>query len=319
MKRKRKLNLDRLLLVLLIPLFLISSTMFIIDMAKKTPILPVPYYIGSYQNMVLVDMSLGHEQKDDVFAFSPVKGNANDLLTFNQLDLSKPNETTITYQLDKQTIDVRYIVHPNNAMLDPQSVSPIMVADPSRLDVLVNRYYALASDYIPQNLVNVDNYLVRSEVQDPLKKLMSDANAQGVQFFITSGYRSYEFQSKLFNDSLANVGLEETIQYVAFPGRSEHQTGLAVDMLSNDTPYLSAEMGSRPSGIWLQEHAHEYGFIIRYESSKSNVTGYGYEPWHLRYLGVELATTIKQNNWSYEEYMLYTQNNASYINGIQIK
>lgn len=316
-RKKKKINLDRLLIVILIPLVLLSSTVFILNALKKTPILPQPFYIGSYHNLVIVEQGTEHNIIDDIFAFSPVSGDARDKVILPQIDLANPNNTTLSFKLDSQSVDIRYIIHPQNATIDPKGIAPTEITEANKLDVLVNRYYSLPSDYIPDNLVNVNNYLVRKDIQEPLIKLLSDASSNGVSFFITSAYRSYDYQANLFNESVERSGYEETIKYVAYPGRSEHQTGLAVDVLSSDTPYLSEEMGVRPSGQWLQEHAHEYGFIVRYPKDKSSITGYGYEPWHLRYLGVDLATQLKNNGWTYEEYMLYTQNNPSYINGVK--
>ena len=120
----------------------------------------------------------------------------------------------------------------------------------------------------------------------------------GVHLMVNSSYRSYEDQEAVYND-FKNISLKYADAYAARPGHSEHQTGLAFDVGKLDDKY-----GETKEGIWLAKNAHLYGFIIRYPKGKENITGYQYEPWHIRYVGTPLASELYNNgNWiSLEEY-----------------
>ena len=113
---------------------------------------------------------------------------------------------------------------------------------------------------------------------------------------LLSGYRSYYTQQYLYNSYVSTYGRESADTFSARPGHSEHQTGLAFDVGSIDDYY-----GDTPAGIWLKENAHYYGFIIRYPKGKEHITGYKYEPWHIRYLGVDIATDIYNKGVTLEE------------------
>lgn len=114
---------------------------------------------------------------------------------------------------------------------------------------------------------------------------------------LISGYRSYDYQTSLYNNYVAIDGEDAANRYSAKPGYSEHQTGLAFDIGE-----LNYQFGETPAGIWLAQHAHEYGFIIRYPQGKENVTGYMYEPWHVRYLG-DQASSVYASGLTLEEYL----------------
>lgn len=182
--------------------------------------------------------------------------------------------------------------------------------------VLVNKQNPLSSSYVPPDLVTPDVYLacspgsdkskLRKEAADALELMFADALEQGIQLSMVSGYRSYDRQAELFADEVADCGgdEEEAAKTVARPGTSEHQTGLAVDISSpNFGNQLEEEFGSTPEGIWLQENAHKYGFILRYPKECTDHTGIYYEPWHYRYVGVGPATEIYNQGICLEEYL----------------
>ena len=121
---------------------------------------------------------------------------------------------------------------------------------------------------------------------------------QGYDLPTLSAYRSYDYQAGLYNDYVARDGKEAADRYSAQPGKSEHQTGLAFDIGQLDDSF-----GETPAGKWLAQHAHEYGFIIRYPKGKEHITGYMYEPWHVRYLGIDTATSVYQSGLTLEEYL----------------
>lgn len=188
--------------------------------------------------------------------------------------------------------------------------------NPDSLAVLVNKNYRLPDNYEPTDLVLLDvplynespsnegNYL-REEAANALKALFDEARAAGHELVARSGYRSYETQVTLYNNYVARDGVENADTYSARPGHSEHQTGLTVDITSSSVDHgLSEAFGETAEGRWVADHAHEFGFIIRYPQDRTLETGYQYEPWHLRYVGVESATQIYNQDWILEDFIL---------------
>jgi len=197
---------------------------------------------------------------------------------------------------------------------DPDEDDATVVGNPGAIDVLVNREYRLPADFTPPNLVepnvsmapNTNHRLLRSEAASALEALFDAATEDGIILYARSGYRSYSTQETLFNNYVAEHGYEEATRFSAKPGHSEHQTGLAMDVTSEQVDYrLTQDFGNTPEGQWTTDNAHRYGFIIRYPQNKESVTGYMYEPWHLRYLGVDLATAVYESGLTYEEYLGY--------------
>ena len=135
--------------------------------------------------------------------------------------------------------------------------------------------------------------------------MATDAKALGFDFVAFSGFRSYEYQTTLYNNYVNRDGKEAADRYSARPGHSEHQTGLAFDIgeKSQQDLWLTADFGETPAGKWLADNAHNYGFILRYPEGKEDVTGFMYESWHFRYLGVENATEVKNTGLTLEEYL----------------
>lgn len=187
------------------------------------------------------------------------------------------------------------------------------ILTPSSLAVLANKQYSLEEDYAPEDLVTVEVPTVledpeikqmRKEAADALKDMFDAAEKDGITLFARSGYRSYQTQVSLFQNYVSNHGEEAANKYSARPGQSEHQTGLAMDVTSESVNYqLTEEFGNTPEGEWVRENAHRYGFIIRYPKGKEAITGYIFEPWHLRYLGGELAAEVHESGLTYEEYL----------------
>lgn len=181
--------------------------------------------------------------------------------------------------------------------------------------VLVNKNYALDSSYAPSDLVlpnvlalgheqNKTIYL-REEASQHLEQLFSAAEQEaGLIFLARSGYRSYETQVSLYQRYVDQNGQEAADRFSARAGHSEHQTGLAIDVTADSVNgQLTTEFGKTAEGIWLKDNAHRFGYIIRYLEGRESETGYQYEPWHIRYVGVEAATEIYQNNWILEQYL----------------
>lgn len=179
--------------------------------------------------------------------------------------------------------------------------------------VLVNKDRKLPDGYEPEDLVYPSIPLngavkektkLRSEAAAALEKLFAGALSDGYTLTAISGYRSYDRQVALYNNYLETKGEEWTKAYSAYPGTSEHQTGLSMDVSSPSFGNaLEVEFVDTPEGKWLAEHAHEYGFIIRYPENKQEITKYHYEPWHIRYVGVDYATYLYTNDIALEEAM----------------
>lgn len=163
--------------------------------------------------------------------------------------------------------------------------------------VFVNKKVDLPSDYAPG-----ENQVARNQ----LNKLIEDANKENLDLVFRSGYRSYSDQEQLYKDYVARDGETAANQYSAKPGQSEHQTGLTFDVGSDSaTDDFRTSFGKTDEGKWIKAHAHEYGFIVRYPEGKEKITGYQYEPWHLRYVGKDLANKIYKKNTTLEEYFDY--------------
>lgn len=192
----------------------------------------------------------------------------------------------------------------------------ILDTDPNSITVLVNKELSLPSDYVPADLVEPNisfsfNYydekkLLKEEAADALEYLFAAASNEGVALNGVSAYRSYERQYEIFTNNVKVKGLDHTTKYSALPGYSEHQTGLSIDVSTKScNNRLDASFANTKESEWLKENAHYYGFIIRYAEDKTAITGYSYEPWHIRYVGTALATYLYENNLCLEEYYNY--------------
>ena len=187
----------------------------------------------------------------------------------------------------------------------------VRTEDDGNLMVLVNRQYAVSRDYNPTDMVDIDgslstnqNLKVKREAYEAYLAMLEDAKKEGINFAICSAYRSYELQESLYNNSLATNGEAYTKKMFAYPGQSEHHTGYAIDVTSASMNWgLSQNYTDYPDGAWITEHCSEYGFIIRYPKGKEDITGYMYEPWHIRYVGVDAAKKITEQGITLEEYL----------------
>lgn len=152
--------------------------------------------------------------------------------------------------------------------------------------LVANKKHSIPEDY-GSGLTN--------ELWSALEKMRSET---GYDFVVISGFRSYEEQENLFLNYVERDGYDTAITYSAYPGTSEHQTGLGADLGWVDNQYAYTE-----EGMWLAENCHEYGFIIRYPQGKQNITGYIYEPWHVRYLGKSTAKLVHDSGLTLEEFL----------------
>lgn len=199
----------------------------------------------------------------------------------------------------------------------PWTPATEMDLDPSSITVFVNKEYALPKDYVPKDLVIPDvlfdivgydeRKLLRSEAAIALEQLFAAASADGYTLYGVSGYRSYTRQETIFKNNIVKKGKKHTLKYSAVPGTSEHQTGLSIDVSTKEMKFrLVTTFANSPEGKWLADHAHNFGYIIRYPKNRSKITGYAYEPWHIRYVGKDLAKYLYTNGLTLDEYYNYT-------------
>lgn len=193
-----------------------------------------------------------------------------------------------------------------NGFVDARSVTAQIVDNPEDIDVLVNKYYALPLDYVPPDLVLAPhsmNQQIRAEACEAWEAMYEacrEATGQGL--FLVSGYRDANIQQYLFDRSTNLRGIQFSVRKNAIPGRSEHQLGLALDITPEGVYEILDEFGETTTGRWVNEHCHEFGFVRRFQEQYRYETGYDVEAWHYRYLGVELATYLYENDMSLEAY-----------------
>lgn len=175
---------------------------------------------------------------------------------------------------------------------------------------LVNRDYMLSSSYVPEDLVKPNvkmtngNITMRKEAAIALESMFQAAREEeNLTLVAVSGYRSYGQQSAIFDRKVKKVGKKEAMLLVAPPGSSEHQLGLAMDLGANRNTSLTETFYDTPEGKWVAENCHRFGFIIRYRQEWTEITGYAYEPWHVRYVGAEHAKRIHELDIPLEYYI----------------
>lgn len=214
------------------------------------------------------------------------------VLVNSNLDINKPGDYEIKYSVTDSSGNKNMVVR--NIKVKEKiknDYSNIISSTPKYINgiLIVNKTYALPSNYAPG---------IDATASKALSQLQSSAAKLGYNIPLLSGFRSYETQRILYNNYVARDGVIIADTYSARPGHSEHQTGLAFDVGKIDNNY-----GNTKEGKWLRENCANYGFILRYLKGKENITGYMYEPWHIRYVGIDVAKEIMQKNITLEEYL----------------
>lgn len=188
-----------------------------------------------------------------------------------------------------------------------------IVAEPDSITVLVNKQLTLPKDYEPKDLVypnipfifkeKIEKRMMRKVAVQALEQMVAGAEKDGIFLAGVSAYRSYATQSAVFNNFVKKDGEAKALTYSAFPGASEHETGLAIDISGSDgkCAALDCFAGSKEAK-WLDQNSSEYGFIIRYPNGKESITGYQFEPWHIRYVGAKVSMEIASKGITLEEY-----------------
>ena len=196
-----------------------------------------------------------------------------------------------------------------NANLDKEYYSSdnlISNDDASKIDVLVNKYHKLDENYEPSDLTIIDSKYasgtqkLRKEAQIKFEEMASDMAKENLKIYAGSTYRSYTYQKGLYDRYVKKDGFAAAETYSARSGYSEHQLGLAVDIVNGKWDYLSE---NDKEYDYLVKNSYKYGFILRYPRGSEYVTGYMFEDWHFRYLGIELATKVFNSGLTYDEYI----------------
>lgn len=197
--------------------------------------------------------------------------------------------------------------------LNDDDAAKYTIDNQSSIYYIVNKKRHLPLDYEPSGLTTPDvplatedspkENMLRGEAARAAENLFKQAKASGYNMILASGYRSSSLQAFYYNQYVSRDGQEAADKYSARPGTSEHQTGLAFDIARKDRKcYLDICFADLVEGKWVAQNAYKYGFILRYQKGKENITGYQYEPWHFRYVGVDLAKKIHDSGKTLEEY-----------------
>lgn len=194
-----------------------------------------------------------------------------------------------------------------------ESKANYVIKNPDEVLVLVKKGFFLAEDYTPKELItpkvkivkDCENCLVRKGIEADLKAMFEAAETLGYKLYIKSSYRSYDEQNALYEEIKTKYGGAYAADYVALPGASEHQTGLGIDLTSqNVIDGVNKVFSDTVDYRWVIENSYKYGFIVRFDETKKDITGIAHEPWHLRYVGKEVAKTIYEEDITFEEYCL---------------
>lgn len=187
------------------------------------------------------------------------------------------------------------------------------ILDPENTLILIKKGFILPKDYEPKDLVepnipiapDTENRKLRKETAEALEEMYQDALKQNYHLVLNSGYRSYESQTKIYNEYFKKYDAVTAAGLVAKPGSSEHQLGLGIDLTSQSViDKKRLVFGDSEEYKWVIKNAYKYGFILRYPKNKSSLTGTANEPWHFRYVGKKAAKIIYDNDWTLEDYIL---------------
>ena len=216
--------------------------------------------------------------------------------TLNNRKFTKPEASVAAVSIKDQILGAKVVL-------------PITIVTTDKGDnllVLINKKIRLPSSYAPADLVDISGFTgakLLVETADKLLQMLAAAKSEGLDLTIVSAYRSYQDQVSVFNGWVASAGLKNAESFSAKPGFSQHQLGTAVDIGAVGKSTFSDSFGKTPEGMWLEGNSYKYGFVISYPAGKETVTGYSYEPWHFRYIGVNNAQTMVNAGLILEEYL----------------
>lgn len=244
-------------------------------------------------------------------AYDRQDGDVTDHISYNEIDISSVGKKTVHYKVTDQAgnqsqkdliVDVVEYV---GDLINPITAKADIVENPDDVTVLVNKLHEIPKGWKPDDLEDVIDchQQLRHEANEAYTKFYQAAKAKGIAIYTISGYREPETQQLYWDNSVKVFGEEHAIQYNAYPRRSEHELGLCVDIsYTTEGDRLSEKVADSALGKFIESDAYKYGFILRYPQDKVRITGYSYEPWHIRYVGVDLATKLHNENITLEEY-----------------
>lgn len=240
--------------------------------------------LGSYKTLDELNTELSKIQEAENSKYKKLIDRNNKLIKENSLDFD--------YNKDQSLVE-NYLRQQQLLIL--AGVDEVCTNEEVEGILLVNKSHCLAKDYVSP---------LQDERKVAMDEMIAAAKEDNVNIKVLSSYRDYDYQKKLFEGYVKEMGLENASQLSAVPGTSEHQTGLAVDFgAENGSCTLEECFEETPEGIWLKNNAADYGFILRYPKGKEAITGYNYEPWHFRYVGVDTARAIASADQTLEEYL----------------
>lgn len=288
-----------------------------------------PKYVKDYLDILYQDrsnfleninklLSLGYNTSEINAIYDNLTDDSITLLTNNNylkdinnvINLSYFHEDNLERYLkySKENLNYDEIVTEVNASLDYKYYTNVTsINEPDNITVLVNKYHSLSSDYVPNDLETINpkynrgyNNKMRKVARVAFEEMCEAALKDNITIYSGSAYRSYSYQKELYNRYVSTNGFDEAETFSARAGYSEHQTGLATDVMNKSLDYISKDDKEYD---WLINNSYKYGFILRYPEGKERITGYMYEEWHFRYLGVDIATKVAKEGITYDEYV----------------
>ena len=263
-------------------------------------------------------IQVGIDSKIDYLSYiqkaeDDVDGDLKSKVTYNEINTNKVGKNEVIYRVkdqagheSQQTLVIDVVKYFKNGIYSPLGIKTETVKNPEDVTVLVNKVHQIPKDWVPNALepvIDSPYRQLRKEANAAYTKFYKAAKAKGIDIYTISAYRDNKTQKQYWDNQVKVYGEEYASQYSAYPGRSEHQLGLAIDIsYTTKGDRLSEKVATSPIGKFIISDAYKYGFILRYPKDKVAITNYGYEPWHMRYVGIELATKLHEQGLTLEEY-----------------
>ena len=286
-----------------------------------------PKYLNKYLNIKYIKndnffkninclLSLGYKENDINLINEKLTQESIDILINNEyikdittfIDISHFKEDILKRYIDyykKEEKEIETTITYVNIGLDNEYYTNVLtIENPDDISVLVNKYNTLKKEYVPKDLETINSKYgsgkLRKEAKIAFEEMCQAAKKENITIYGGSGYRSYDYQKNLYNKYVKQDGKTQADTYSARAGYSEHQTGLAMDILNGKWEYVK---NNHKEYTWLINNSYKYGYILRYPKGKENITGYMYEEWHYRYVGKDIAKEIYNLNITYDEYI----------------
>lgn len=303
-RKKRKLRMKRIMLFVIVLVIVFLGGYLYYTSSTRYQL----QKLGYQKNEIKVLETLDAKQLSKVLKL-PYEKILPDLLQETYF-IDKNLERYLAYQKKNTDLSAKEIITMVNVNRDKAFYNDVTKTDTAKGKLmLVNKYYALGKDYQPKNLVSISNQYgygtnsIEKEVFNHYLEMFQDAKKEGLTLIVTSSYRDYDYQEELWNQYKNQKGQEWADSISARAGQSEHQTGYTMDIATYGSVFNDFE--NTDEFKWMEKNAHKYGFILRYPKGKEDITGYDYESWHYRYVGVDTATKVHNLGITYDEYYAY--------------